>query len=480
MRTISQILQGDNMIDFMLRQKSDFKLFCERDLGITEQGGIHQFQLEWFYLVQNNDRVMIQAPSGFSKTTILGVAYPLWVAFNYPNKQILIISKSLPQSKRLLSIIRSSIEDNELLIHLKPSDAIESWNKLELKCSNECRLYCRPYSVNIKGERVDLMILDEICSYEDPDIFFDHLISRINPGGKIIGISTPEGPSDLMGLISARNVGDYIIKSYKAIIRCTDPNDLTTGESIWPERFSLEYLMKLRREQGEQFFQKNYMLNIYAQSQDNSVFPIKSIYACFDQTRSFNIIKEEQGSVVTLSCDFAISEGERADFDAFTVTEKTKDFFIIKLIEVHRGMKVPSKINRIKEIFKDYQVNRLVVDESNIGATIVNELRAQGITVKTQKFHSAARRELLVTLKNVLESRRIVIPYSTKDTNACEMANQLLVQLSGFREENSANTGQRLIKSKARHDDIAISVAIGIRDLIDLKTTSVHGKSSKD
>jgi hypothetical protein len=287
MRTIKQILMGDDMIDFMMRQKSDFKLFCERILGLTEDGGIHQFQLEWFYLVQNNDRVMIQAPSGFSKTTVLGVAYSLWVAFNYPNKQILVISKSLPQSKRLLSIIRGYIEENELLYYLKPADAIESWNKLELKCSNEVRIYCRPYSVNIKGERVDIMILDEICSYEDPDIFFDHLISRMNPKGKIIGISTPESVSDLMGMIASRNEGDYIIRSYPAVINLTNPEDLGTGESIWPERFSITDLTKRRREQGEEFFQKNYMLNVLTEPSDGIVFPIKSIYACFDTNRKF-------------------------------------------------------------------------------------------------------------------------------------------------------------------------------------------------
>ena len=67
MRTYKEILQGEDMMDFMMRQKSDFKLFCERVLGMTDYGGIHPFQMEWFYLAQNNSRVMIQAPSGFSK-----------------------------------------------------------------------------------------------------------------------------------------------------------------------------------------------------------------------------------------------------------------------------------------------------------------------------------------------------------------------------------------------------------------------------
>jgi hypothetical protein len=479
MRTTSQILAGDSLLDFLMRQKSDFKLFCERVLGMTDCGGIHPFQMEWFYLTQNNDRVMIQAPSGFSKTTILGVAYPLWVAFNYPDKQILIISKSLPQSKRLLSIIRGYIEDNELLLHLRPSDSIESWNKLELKCSNGCRLYCRPYSVNIKGERVDLMILDELCSYEDADIFFDHLISRLNPYGKIIGISTPEGPSDLMAQIAIRNGKDYLIRSYPAIINIKD-GTLESGESIWPERFSVTDLMTKRREQGEQFFQKNFMLNVYAEPTDSVVFPAKTINACMDYSRNFTNHREAEDSSIVVACDFAISKGERADSDAFTVMEKTRDFYIIKHAELHKGWSVPAKIARIKQLFNDFGANKIIADESNIGSAIVNDMRAQGMTVNTQTFHSSARRELLVTLKNVIESGRLVIPCSASDQNCTIIANKLLMQLMGFKEESSKNTGQKLLKSKAAHDDLAISVAMAVKSLVGLRMISVCGGSAKD
>jgi hypothetical protein len=479
MRTMSEILAGEDMMDFMVRQKSDFKLFCERMLGLTDFGGIHQFQLEWFYLIQNHDRVLIQAPSGFSKTTILGVAYPLWVAFNYPDRQILIISKSLPQSKRLLSIIRNYIEDNEWLQHLKPADAIESWNKLELKCDNGCRLYCRPYSVNIKGERVDVMILDELCSYEDPDIFFDHLLSRLNPGAKVIGISTPEGPSDLMSQIATRNSGDYIIRSYPAIVGCSTAGDLSTGQSIWAERFSIQELMKIRRLQGEQFFQKNFMLNVFAESQDSVLFPHKQVYASFDQTREYTSVREEPDSMVVLACDFAISKGERADSDAFTIVEKAGNYFIVKFMETHKGMIVPAKINRIKQLRDTYKVNRIVVDESNIGGTIVGDMRAQGMTVKTQKFHSSARTELLVTLKNVIESGRLIVPFSTLDLRIQKMANLLFTQLTGFKEEDSLS-GRKAIRSNAQHDDLAISLAMAVRDLIELKSISIIGKSAKD
>ena len=70
MRTKEECLDGMDIIEFITRCKIDFKFFCERLLGLTEQGGIHTYQLEWFNFIMNNDKVLLQAPAGFSKTTI--------------------------------------------------------------------------------------------------------------------------------------------------------------------------------------------------------------------------------------------------------------------------------------------------------------------------------------------------------------------------------------------------------------------------
>ena len=93
---------------------------------------------EWFQLVQNNNRVSILAPSGFAKSTVLGIAYPLWLALNCRNKQIMIVSKTLPQSIRILEIIRTIIEDNELLLGLKPKDASVTWSKQAIRTTTGC------------------------------------------------------------------------------------------------------------------------------------------------------------------------------------------------------------------------------------------------------------------------------------------------------------------------------------------------------
>ena len=112
MITIKELLGDMTMTEFLYECKHNFKFWCNnvlRDLYEAEFGGIKNFHLEWFNLMESNDRVVILAPSGFSKSTLFNIAYPLWIAFTKKNKQIMIISKTLPQAIRQLERLRITI-----------------------------------------------------------------------------------------------------------------------------------------------------------------------------------------------------------------------------------------------------------------------------------------------------------------------------------------------------------------------------------
>jgi len=463
MRTKEECLQGMNLVEFITRCRIDFKFFCERLLGLTEYGGIHRFQLEWFYLIQNNDRVIIEAPSGFSKTTIVGVAYPLWLIFNYDRRKILLVSKTMPQAKdNMLGQIREYIEENEMLRHLIPKDADRTWNQSQLRTSNSCSIINRPYSVNIKSYRADYILLDELDSYEDTSIYFDYVVSRVNPGGKIVGISTPEHEERLIGLIRAKKLKEYVLRKYVAIVNCKVPGDISTGESIWKERFSLKYLLKLKNEQGEQFFQKNYMCNVKLGGED-AIFRLPHILECFDAKRKFTSLKEKNDGFIILGADFAISSGPKADYDAYCIIEKVGNNYILKHLEKWKGIPVPEKIQRISELMHEYNVDAIIADESNIGKEAIDRLLAKGYYVVPQKFSSEERKKILVTLKNILESHKLIIPRHPDDDYGLRIVNELVTQLTGFEEEVSEKTKHKLLVSKSRHDDLAIATGLAVK-----------------
>ena len=457
MREIKDILgedYGDNLTGFLLRCRTDFKFFCERVLeDLFKDGGLKPYMEDWFQLVEDNPRVAILAPSGFAKTTILGVAYPIWRSFTKRNQQIMVVSNTMNQARRVLALIKSTIENNALLVELKPTDYRETWSSNHIKMSTGSAIFCRPYTISIKGERVDLIILDEAASYQNTDIYFDYIIPRLNPHhGKICLISTPESGTDLMAIIAERKL-DYIFKKYTAI--------LSNGEALWPERFSLEKLFMIRQEQGEQFFQKNFMCNTRAEG-SNSIFSAKAISDCtnYDLTYTSQVLSEE--GEIYMGCDFAIAAGASADFDCYVIVERIGDRAIIKFAETHRGYSVQEKVARIANLFQLYKPLLIIADPSSIGAAIIEELRNNGLPVQGYSFASTSRNTLLNNLKVLLDNRKVVIPKNKEDLQAVSFADKLEVELLSFKEQHSKITGNTAYVSTGAHDDSVMGLALAI------------------
>ena len=448
------------MTEFLYKCKHDFKFWCNnvlRDLYLAEYGGVKGFQLEWFNFAENNARVVILAPSGFSKSTLFNIAYPLWISFTKKNKQIMIISKTLPQAIRQLEILRITIDNNELLQELRPKNADKSWSKQAVTTTTGCRIFVRPYSINVKGERTDYSILDEAASYDRPEIYLDYIVPRLNPKGKIILISTPESPVDLMARLDKPGLG-YVHKTYPAIIS-------VKGErvAIWPERFPLSKLDALKLELGENYFEKNFMCNPKAE-EESAIFTYKMIEDCFDKDRKFSFSTE--GGNIYIGVDLAISSGARADYDCFCVVELIAGKIILRHGEVHKGWSIQSKVTRIKELAEVYseRLTSIVVDQSNIGFSVIEDLRDLAFPVKAQDFHPTNRNRLLMNLKKVLEERTLVIPFNQDDPNTQSFVNRLALELVKFKEVTTDKAGQRLTAAKyvstGTHDDTVMGLAM--------------------
>jgi len=448
---------ADNLTGFLIRMKTDFKFFCERVLfDMFRDGGVKPYMMEWFELIESNPRVAILAPPGFAKTTILGVAYPIWIAFTKQNTQIMVVSNSMPQARRVLALIKSTIENNALLAELKPQNFRETWSSNHIKMSTGCAIFCRPYAISIKGERVDYIIMDEAASYQNTDIYFDYIIPRLNPHhGKICLISTPESGTDLMTIIAERKL-DYNFKKYTAI--------LSDGSALWPERFSLERLNKIRLEQGEQFFQKNFMCNTRAEGSHN-IFSARAIARCTDYSIGYTseiYAKSLDDAEIYMGCDFAISSGPDSDFDCYVIVERIGEKAIIKFAEAKKYPSTEEKVARISQLFDLYKPIMIIGDESTIGKTIIPELRSVGLPVTGQSFQSIARTTLLNNLRFLLDNGKITIPKNKDDMQALEFADKLEVELLSFVEQKSMTTGNTAYISKGAHDDTVMGLALAV------------------
>ena len=131
-------------------------------------------------------------------------------------------------------------------------------------------------------------------------------------------------------------------------------------------------------------------------------------------------------------------------------------------METHRGMPTDLKIKRLKELFYEHQPYQVICDKSNVGEHICNKLLMEGVPAIAQTFGSVSRGQMLSVLSIVSNNRRLIIPYKKGNYEVQFLADKLVEQLSGLREEKSQK-GNKLIASKAPHDDIAMSLALAVK-----------------
>jgi len=431
--------------------KLNFKTFAEDVLGFDVQ----PFHMEWIHMVTTSERVSITAPTGFGKTTILGTSYLLWRCMFEKNKEFLIISKSIPQAVKVLERIRIAIEENEYLKELMPDQKVRTtkWTKTDILVKSGCQIYCKPFTENIKGYHVDFILCDEAASYVDQSIFFRFVVTRAAAKhGTVATISTPESIADLMEVL-ARNPA-WTSKKYKAI---SDDDEL-----LWPERFDRKRLALIRDEIGQAAFEREYLCNPTAVS-ENAIFTPELVQDAFDYTMSFGE-RIKGDSMVILGCDFAIASGPRADFDSYLIVERLGDKAVIRHGERHKGLSLVGKMMRIEQLIEKYKVTKVVIDPSNVGAAIAERLREKMIPFEAPDFSSQSRAKMLLQLRRLFEERRIIIPRNEKNDQTLGYTNILVNELISFTEAKT-KVGNITYLSTAPHDDTAISLVLACKPI---------------
>ena len=500
-KTKEEILNGMSRFRFDLLCYTDFKFFCEKMLGLTDMGGIHEFQLKWIDLIQKYRIIMLEAPSGSSKSEIVGACYLLWELYKNPKKKIenRIVSKTRDQSeKNLLVRMQNYVLDNEILIEsLVPPDKRVSWTKTGFRTINGSVNDIVPYNINIKGSRAHNIVLDEIDSYDDPDIFFKHVLSRTHAGGKIIGITTPEGISKIIGQLKEKTPRPKSIVFHKtAVFIHPDGTNVKSEEiqthedfdrlkkmgckSIWPEneKFDFDYMKEDFIINGRLSWIQNYLCEILGFSED-AAFPLKDIIDSYDPSLTYNY-EVNPHAMYFIGADFATSSGPKADYDAYVVVELLNNTYTIKHIQIGKGIHPEVKVRELKRLYDIFQKGlsvKIIADESNAGSVLIKMIRSAGCTVIPQKFSGVARFDLLQTLSNVLKSGYVVIPKNPKQEDFNKLVNTMQTQLSGF-HRSKTEKGNETFLSKAAHDDIAISLALAVKNASKQMTTYVKPRSA--
>lgn len=215
--------------------------------------------------IENPDGIYLAGkqliPTHNSKSSLVTIAYPLWLIFQKPNLNILIVNNEGSLSEKFGIQIREYIRRYGAYFNVYLSETKHSSTHI-MFCNQEGEDYTGSIRLtgangSITGQDADYLIIDDpYKGFEDitPTLlqkkidWFDTIIEqRIEPHTRFILLHTRWHSNDLQGYFKTNRSMDYHFIEFPAI----KPD----GTPLWKEKYSIELLEKKRENIGERLFQ---------------------------------------------------------------------------------------------------------------------------------------------------------------------------------------------------------------------------------
>lgn len=309
------------------------------------------------------NRLCVAMPPRHSKSSMATLAFPLWLIFQNPNLNILIVNAEAGLSEKFGIQLRELIKEYGWIRHIFLSDVKHS--STHLMFENETgKLYKGSIrlvgaSGSITGQDADYLIIDDpYKGFEDitPTLlqkkidWFNTIIEqRIEPQTKLIVLHTRWHTNDLQGHFKNNFSDDYTFVEFSAI-----EDD---GEPLWPEKYSKEILDKKRESIGERLFQ-----SIFQQK------PIDDTSDFFDMKRvhytrpDMNIVQQVRG------WDMASTDSTKGDYTAGVPVYLLDDYKSILITDYVYGQFGKDTNNTVKNQVRDDGPDNVSIIETGVAA----------------------------------------------------------------------------------------------------------------
>lgn len=212
------------------------------------------------YLNENSKHLCVSIPPRHSKSSIMTLAFPLWLIFHEPDMNILIVNAEATLSENFGIRLREYVKEYGEIFDVRVSDVKHSSTHLKFEDSKG-NLYKGSIRLtgsngSITGQDADILILDDIYKgFADItptlldkkiDWFKTMILQRKEPDTKLMILHTRWASNDLQGYLMENAPDKYEFFSYPAI--------KDDGTPLWAERYSIEFLKAQLEEMGERLF----------------------------------------------------------------------------------------------------------------------------------------------------------------------------------------------------------------------------------
>ncbi len=286
-------------------------------------------------------KLMISVPPQHWKSTIASQRFPLFWHYKDPTLNIALASYSQDLSKTHLSKIRQIIEWDRLNKLWEVTLISNTATSYELKEWGTFNAVWVGWSLTWRP--VDLWIIDDVhkdrMEYESTTIrnavwdwYTSVFLSRLHKDSKQVLVMTRWGEDDLFWRIIALEWEEWEIINIPVI---------DWEDTIFPERFPLDFIQQKRKVMGERDFQSLYMWD-----------PINEWGWDFKKDYFQYPVNVPQDLEIVTFIDPAISQKQEADNTAIVTIWLDRRSNNIYVLEVNAGRKLPDEI--INDVFNTY------------------------------------------------------------------------------------------------------------------------------
>lgn len=426
---------------------------------------IARHHLEWADIISKHKRICLLAARGHGKSQMISLAYALWMAEKYPDKDTLILSGSDRLADRIMINIRKELESNPQLAHLVPDRSEQrQWSNSKMRLKNGHTIKSYGYGANIRGEHPICLICDDILSNSDAtskkvredniETFFTSVLHTVLPNGQTVVIGTPLHEQDLYARL--RDSGEFFFKAFPGIY--VDPKD-NQEKALWPEYIPLTDLYQKKNITGAALFSREILC--VPRSDDMSLFPsylFRDPAVVTNRTlgEGLGYWRDIKFQAVVMAVDIAISAETKADYTVVWTmgVDEHKNRWILNY-ERRKGLRFDKQLDLIKEEAAKYRPAVISIEAVQMQRVWGDELiRTTDLPIRqfntTKQKHSLDKG--VPKLRMLLENKKFRIPMG--DEVSRKKMQVWIDEMSGMSVIDGA------VISTGAHDDTVMALYI--------------------
>lgn len=346
---------------------------------------------------ENGDRrLLMMAFRSCGKSTMIGL-FAAWLLSRQPGLRILVVAAEHDLATKMVRNIKRIIERHPACAYMKP-DGQAWWGSESFTVNRNVEfrdpsVLAKGLTANITGSRADLIIYDdvEVPNTSDTAGKRDDLRERLGeiayvlaPGGVQLYIGTPHTYYTIYADEPRVEIGEegVFLDDYD---RLKIPLLNGAGESVWPDRYPLTDIERLKRQTGPNKFNSQMMLipvNITAGRLN--VAALKRYDDDLHYSKELRTLFLGQRKLVNASAWWDPAFGsEKGDNSVLAVVfedeQGLKYIHRVEYIDVDATVDqdvITAQCEQVAQIAKDLMLPRLYVEGNGIGKVIPGLLRS--------------------------------------------------------------------------------------------------------